>query len=200
MRFDKFTIKSQELIQSAQSLASSRNHQQIEPEHLLSAMLVDAQGIAGSILHKLGASPNGIAKEVESLIDTFPKVSGASEVFISSRCKAVLDAAFNEASNMKDEYVSIDHILLAIIDEREGKAFPLLQSQGITREAILKVLVEIRGSQRIADPNPGEKYQALDKFSRVLTDLARRPTPKTNFEVCRKRRGRDHAPSSHGTE
>ena len=173
MRFDKFTIKSQELIQSAQSLASSRNHQQIEPEHLLSAMLVDAQGIAGSILHKLGASPNGIAKEVESLIDTFPKVSGASEVFISPRCKAVLDAAFNEASNMKDEYVSIDHILLAIIDEREGKAFPLLQSQGITREAILKVLVEIRGSQRIADPNPEEKYQALDKFSRDLTDLAR---------------------------
>jgi ATP-dependent Clp protease ATP-binding subunit ClpB len=126
MRFDKFTIKSQELIQSAQSLASSRNHQQIEPEHLLSAMLVDAQGIAGSILHKLGASPNGIAKEVERLIDTFTRVSGASEVLISPRCKAVLDAAFNEASNMKDEYVSIDHILLAIIDEKGGKASPLL--------------------------------------------------------------------------
>jgi ATP-dependent Clp protease ATP-binding subunit ClpB len=173
MRFDKFTIKSQELIQNAQSLASSRNHQQIEPEHLLSAMLADAQGIAGSILHKLGTSPNGIAKEVERLIDTFPKVSGASEVFMSPSCKAVLDAAFNEASNMKDEYVSIDHILLAIIDENGGKASPLLQRHGITREAILKVLVEIRGSQRITDPNPEEKYQALDKFSRDLTDLAR---------------------------
>ena len=173
MRFDKFTIKSQELIQNAQSLASSRNHQQIEPEHLLSAMLADAQGIAGSILHKLGTSPNGIAKEVERLIDTFPKVSGASEVFMSPRCRAVLDAAFNEASNMKDEYVSIDHILLAIIDEKGGEASPLLQRHGITREAILKVLVEIRGSQRITDPNPEEKYQALDKFSRDLTDLAR---------------------------
>jgi ATP-dependent Clp protease ATP-binding subunit ClpB len=173
MRFDKFTIKSQELIQNAQSLASSRNHQQIEPEHLLSAMLAEAQGIAGSILHKLGTSPNGIAKEVERLIDTFPKVSGASEVFMSPRCRAVLDAAFNEASNMKDEYVSIDHILLAIIDENGGKASPLLQRHGITREAILKVLVEIRGSQRITDPNPEEKYQALDKFSRDLTDLAR---------------------------
>ena len=173
MRFDKFTIKSQELIQNAQSLASSRNHQQIEPEHLLSAMLADAQGIAGSILHKLGTSPNGIAKEVERLIDTFPKVSGASEVFMSPRCRAVLDAAFNEASNMKDEYVSIDHILLAIIDESGGKASPLLQRHGITREAILKVLVEIRGSHRITDPNPEEKYQALDKFSRDLTDLAR---------------------------
>jgi len=173
MRFDKFTIKSQELIQNAQSLASRRNHQQIEPEHLLSAMLADAQGIAGSILHKLGTSPNGIAKEVERLIDTFPKVSGASEVFMSPSCKAVLDAAFNEASNMKDEYVSIDHILLAIIDENGGKASPLLQRHGITREAILKVLVEIRGSQRITDPNPEEKYQALDKFSRDLTDLAR---------------------------
>ncbi|HIJ54599.1 MAG TPA: ATP-dependent chaperone ClpB [Deltaproteobacteria bacterium] len=173
MRFDKFTIKSQELIQTAQSLASSRNHQQVEPEHLLSAMLADAQGIAGSILHKLGASPNGIAKEVENLIDAFPKVSGASEVFISPRCKAVLNAAFTEASNMKDEYVSIDHILLAIIDEKGGKATPSLQRHGITRESILKVLVEIRGSQRITDPNPEEKYQALDKFSRDLTDLAR---------------------------
>ncbi len=173
MRFDKFTIKSQELIQTAQSLASSRNHQQIEPEHLLSAMLVDDQGIAGSILHKLGASPNGIAKEVEGLIDTFPKVSGASEVFISPRCQAVLDAAFNEASKMKDEYVSIDHILLAIIDEKGGEASPLLERHRITREAILKVLVEIRGSHRITDPNPEEKYQALDKFSRDLTDLAR---------------------------
>ena len=173
MRFDKFTIKSQELIQSAQSLASSRNHQQIEPEHLLSAMLVDAQGIARSILHKLGASPNGVTGEVDRLIDTFPKVNGSLEVFISPRCKAVLDAAFNEASNMKDEYVSIDHILLAIIDEKGWKASPLLQHHGITREAILKVLVEIRGSQRITDPNPEEKYQALDKFSRDLTDLAR---------------------------
>ena len=173
MRLDKFTIKSQELIQTAQTLAMSRNHQQIEPEHLLSAMLADTQGIARSILHKLGVSPNGIAQAVESLIDTFSKVSGVSEVFISSRCRIVLDAAFTEAANMKDEYVSIDHILLAVIDEKGGKASQLLQRHGITREAILKVLVEIRGSQRVTDPNPEEKYQALDKFSRDLTDLAR---------------------------
>jgi len=173
MRLDKFTIKSQELIQTAQTLAMSRNHQQIEPEHLLSAMLADTQGIARSILQKLGVSPDGIAQAVESLIDTFSKVSGVSEVFISSRCRIVLDAAFTEAANMKDEYVSIDHILLAVIDEKGGKASQLLQRHGITREAILKVLVEIRGAQRVTDPNPEEKYQALDKFSRDLTDLAR---------------------------
>jgi len=173
MRFDKFTIKSQDLIQNAQSLASSHNNQQLEPEHLLTAMLNEQEGIAGSMLRKLGVSPEAIAQEITKAIDKFPKVSGAENAYISQRTKSVLDAAFTEASKMKDQYVSIEHILLAISDEKTGEAVKILSHYGIIRNSILKVLMDIRGSQRITDPNPEEKYQALDKFSRDLTNLAR---------------------------
>ncbi len=173
MRFDKFTIKSQELIQNAQATASNLNNQQIEPEHLLGAMLHEKEGIARSILRKLGVSPEGVYRETAMAIDKLPKVSGVSETYISPRTKKILDAAFSEASKMKDEYVSIEHVLLAVCDEKEGEASRILKGYGIARDGILKVLLELRGNQRITDPNPEEKYQALDKFSRDLTDLAR---------------------------
>jgi ATP-dependent Clp protease ATP-binding subunit ClpB len=174
MRFDKFTIKSQELIREAQSLASSLGHQQIEPEHLLSAMLSQEQGIVRSMLQKLGASPDAVAGELSRFLSRMPKVAGAGagESFLSSRSQAVLEAAFTEASSMKDEYVSLEHVLIAVCNEK-GEAGRILAANGVNREAILKVLVDIRGSQRITDQNPEEKYQALDKFSRDLTDLAR---------------------------
>ncbi|OQY58741.1 MAG: ATP-dependent chaperone ClpB [Desulfobacteraceae bacterium 4572_88] len=173
MRFDKFTIKSQELIQNAQEMASANNNQQIEPEHLLHAMLNEPEGIAGAMLRKLGVSPNAITQELMLAISRFPKVSGVSEEYLSPRGKGVLDVAFSEAAKMKDEYVSTEHILLAIAEEKEGHAAGILKRYGITRESVLKVLIDIRGSQRITDSNPEEKYQALDKFSRDLTDLAR---------------------------
>jgi ATP-dependent Clp protease ATP-binding subunit ClpB len=173
MRFDKFTIKSQELIQNSQSIALQHNNPQIEPEHLLGAMLNESEGFVGSMMKKLGASPDDIAQAVALAIDGLPKVSQPGDVQISSRSKSVLDAAFTEASKMKDQYVSIEHILLAITDEKEGEAVRILERNGVTRESILKVLIDIRGSQRITDPNPEEKYQALEKFSRNLTDLAR---------------------------
>jgi len=173
MRFDKLTIKSQELIQNAQSLASQHYHPQIEPEHLLGAMLAEQEGITGSIFRKLGVSPGDVTRDIALAIDQLPKVSQPGEVYISPRCKTVLDTAFAEAAKMKDEYVSIEHILLAIGDEKDSKASKIYQRYGITRDALLKVLMEIRGSQRITDPNPEEKYQALEKFSRNLTDLAR---------------------------
>ncbi|MBU1052423.1 MAG: ATP-dependent chaperone ClpB [Proteobacteria bacterium] len=173
MRFDKFTIKSQEAIGNAQSLASKKNNQQIEPEHMLSAMLSEREGIARAVFNKLGASPDSVAKEVESSIERLPKVRGAGEVSISQRLKNVLDSAFAEADKMKDEYVSTEHVLLAISDERDGEASKILKHYNITRDSILKVLVDVRGNQRITDPNPEEKYQALDKYSRDLTDLAR---------------------------
>ena len=163
MRLDKFTIKSQELIQNSQSLASRHNHQQIEPEHLLAAMLSEPEGIAGSMLRKLGASPSDIAQDVSRAIEKIPQVSGAgtAEVYVSPRSKSVLENAFAEAVKMKDEYVSIEHILLAISDEKGGDADKLLARFGVTRESILKVLMEIRGNQRITDPNPEEKYIGL---------------------------------------
>jgi len=175
MRFDKFTIKSQELIQKAQSLASSHNNQQIEPEHLLSAMFDESEGIARAMLNKLGVSVSDVSHELSIAINKLPKVSGGAvgDAYISPRTKGVLDAAFSEAAKMKDQYVSIEHIFISISDEKTGDAAKILKANGITRESILKVLMDIRGSQRITDPNPEEKYQALDKFSRNLTDLAR---------------------------
>ncbi len=174
MRFEKFTIKSQELIQSSQSLASQQGHQQIEPEHLLSAMLDEQEGIAKAILNKLGVSSGTVGQELANALNTIPKVSGGGDVYISVRTKTILDNAFSEASKMKDEYVSIEHILLAISDEKNGKSAAILKRNGITRETILKVLLDIRGNQRITDPNPEDKYQALEKFSRDLTELARK--------------------------
>ncbi|MFO7666360.1 MAG: ATP-dependent chaperone ClpB [Desulfobacterales bacterium] len=173
MRFDKFTIKSQEVIQNAHSAASQNNNQQIEPEHLLSAMLSEKEGITRDMLNKLGVSPDSVAREVALSIDRLPKVKGVGDIRISQKTGNILDAAFAEASKMKDEYVSTEHILLAISDDQAGEASKILKRHNITRESILKVLVDVRGTQRITDPNPEEKYQALNKYSRDLTDLAR---------------------------
>jgi ATP-dependent Clp protease ATP-binding subunit ClpB len=175
MRFDKFTIKSQELIQGAQAQAGQLGHQQIEPEHLLKVMLEQPEGIARSVLQKLGASPEGVLQEVSQGLEKKPKLSGAGagEVYISPTTKKVLDEAFAEAAKLKDEYVSIEHLLVAITDQKNTDAARILAAAGVTRETILKVLVDIRGTQRITDPNPEEKYQALEKFGRDLTDLAR---------------------------
>ncbi|MEE8430660.1 MAG: ATP-dependent chaperone ClpB, partial [Candidatus Desulfatibia sp.] len=160
-------------IHNAQALASEHHNQQIEPEHFLKVMLNEEQGVAGAMLRKLGISPNAVVQELSLAIDRLPKVSGIGEVYLSPRAKAVLDTAFQEATKMKDEYVSIEHILLAVADQKEGEAGKILVQNGINRESILKVLMDIRGSQRITDPNPEEKYQALDKFSHNLTDIAR---------------------------
>jgi ATP-dependent Clp protease ATP-binding subunit ClpB len=176
MRFDKFTIKSQELIQEAQNLASRYGHPQIEPEHLLAGMLQEADGIAGAMLRKLGVSPGAVARDVIAALEKLPSVSGGGlgDVYLSGRAKAVLESAFAEATKMKDEYVSIEHIFLAIADEKRSPAAAILSRSGVVRDSILKVLLEIRGNQRITDPNPEEKYQALEKFCRDMTDLARR--------------------------
>jgi ATP-dependent Clp protease ATP-binding subunit ClpB len=175
MQFDKFTIKSQELIQKSQALASRYNHQQIEPEHLLAAMLAEPEGIAAAMLRKLGAAPHEILRDISAAVEKLPKVSGGGigEAYLSPRAKAVLEAAFAEATKMKDKYVSIEHICLAVAEEKQGDAAKILSRAGVTRDSILKALLEIRGTQRITDPNPEEKYQALDRFSRDLTDLAR---------------------------
>lgn len=175
MRFDKFTMRSQELIQGSQALASQLGHQQIEPEHLLKIMLEQPEGIARSIFQKLGASSEQVLHEVREALEKKPKVSGAGvgEAYISPTTKKVLDRAFAEAAKLKDEYVSVEHILVAITDQKETDAARILAGAGVTRETILKVLVDIRGTQRITDPNPEEKYQPLEKYGRDLTDLAR---------------------------
>lgn len=173
MRFDKFTLKSQELIQEAQTAASRYKHQQIEPEHLLGVMLAEPDSIALSILRKIGVSPDDLTREVQKSIEGLPRVEGgAGEAYISARTKKVIEKAFDEASGMKDQYVSVEHIFLAIAAEKGGRLEKIFARFGIRREAILKVLMEIRGSQTITDQNPEDKYQALEKYTRDLTDLA----------------------------
>jgi ATP-dependent Clp protease ATP-binding subunit ClpB len=174
MRFDKFTLKAQEAIQNAQEVASQKGHQQIEPEHLLYALLEQGEGIIGPLLGKIGSDGKSILQDVGDALDQMPKVSGTGfgEAYISPRLKAVLDRSQKEAVQMKDEYVSVEHILLAIVEESEGKAATILASHGLSRDAMLKALVDIRGGQRVTDANPEDKYQAIERFSRDLTEMA----------------------------
>ena len=173
MQFDKFTWKSQEAIQEAQSLAQQMNHQQIEPEHLLKVMLDSKEGIIPSILKKLGIQVEAVTSEIEEALKAYPKVSGAGfQVYLSPALAQILQNAFNVAATMKDEYVSQEHIVLAMLDAGHTKAAKALLSRGVTKDAFLKTLSSIRGTQRVTDPNPEDKYQALEKYGRDLTELA----------------------------
>ena len=171
MTFDKLTVKSQEILQQAQSLAAEKGQQAIEPIHFLGAMLLDDQGIAFSILNKIGVTPQVVVQTVESALSSMVQVSGG-EPYLSNDGRKMLDLAFKEASKMKDQYVSLEHILISLCQGKE-KAAQILNSYGVTKEAILSVLKDIRGNQQVTDQNPEDKYQALEKFGRDLTELAR---------------------------
>jgi len=176
MRFDKFTLKVQEALQAAISQASQRGHQGIEPEHLLLAFLEQPEGIVDPILKKLGADPEHIASELKKALDRQPRVEGAGlgQPGITPALNRVLDQAMTEAARLHDEYVSAEHILIVISDHKDGAAAKILQKAGVTKDNIFKVLVDIRGNQRITDPNPEDKYQALKRFSRDFNELARK--------------------------
>jgi ATP-dependent Clp protease ATP-binding subunit ClpB len=174
MRLDKFTVKAQEALQAAQSKADQHNHQAIEPEHLLSALLEQREGVVGPVLAKLGARPDAIQRELDAVIGKLPSVRGGSGQYLGERAQRTLERAQKEAERLKDEYVSTEHLLLALAQDRDGAAGRALAAAGINAEAIYKALVEIRGNQRVTDQNPEEKYQALQRYSRDLTDLARR--------------------------
>ncbi|OPX38485.1 MAG: ATP-dependent chaperone ClpB [Desulfobacteraceae bacterium 4484_190.2] len=174
MRFDKFTLKTQEVIQASQQLAEKLNHQQIEPEHLVRAILGQTEGVIPSLLGKIGVDQRRLMESFEAALEKIPRVSGSGvgQAYISPRSKVILDKAFAEAEQMKDEFVSLEHILLAVTGEKEGEAARILSVVGITRDTILKALVDIRGGQRITDQNPEDKYQALERFSQDLTAIA----------------------------
>ncbi|MEH0018319.1 MAG: ATP-dependent chaperone ClpB [Desulfobacter sp.] len=172
MTFDKFTVKSQELVQQAHTLVVEKGHQAIEPVHFLGAMLGDTQGIAVSILNKIGVNPGGLAAEINETLDRMAKVSGAAEAYLSTDSRKMLDSALKEAGKMKDRYVSLEHILISLA-QTAGAGGEILDRAGVTRDAILSVLKDIRGSHQVTDQNPEDKYQALEKFGRDLTELAR---------------------------
>jgi len=176
MRFDKFTLKVQEALQDAQSLAVSLGHQTIEPEHLLVCFLRQDDGIAGSILDKLNVSPQKIEKDLEAYLKKQPSVgeAAADQVYLGGRLNKLFDKALTEAAQLKDEYVSVEHVLVAMAEEKEGQAGKILRQAGVTKDNIFKVLVSIRGNQRITDPNPEGKYQALEKYARDFNELAKK--------------------------
>jgi ATP-dependent Clp protease ATP-binding subunit ClpB len=172
MKLDKLTVKSQELLQAAHELARRKNHAAIEPVHFVNGMLADKQGVSVAILKKIGADMAGLTAEVDKAVENLPQLSGHADIYLSRDSQQVLDTAFKEADKMKDQYVSLEHLLLALTGVR-GKAGEILGRQGVTRDAILAVLKDIRGNQSVTDQNPEERYQALEKYGRDLTQLAR---------------------------
>ncbi|MBE9521524.1 MAG: ATP-dependent chaperone ClpB [Proteobacteria bacterium] len=174
MQFDKFTLKSQEALQASQSLAEQNGHQEIKPEHLLKALLDQHEGAVVPVLQKMGVNLQALQAEANGLLDQLPKVSGSGfgQVYGSQQFKKVLDNAFVLARDMQDEYVSQEHIFLSILAEK-GPAADMLLRQGASKDDFLKALVDIRGNQRVTDPNPEEKYQALEKYAHNLTDVAK---------------------------
>jgi len=174
MRLDKLTTKSQEAMQQAQSLADKRHHQAIDVEHLLFALLGQKEGVVLALLQKLGVPLNTLTDKLQKALDRLPQVTGATgQSYITPRLKKIIESAEAEAETLKDEYVSTEHLLLAMVQD-SGEAGKVLKESGASRDKILNALVSIRGSQRITDPNPEEKYQALEKYGRDLTDLARK--------------------------
>jgi ATP-dependent Clp protease ATP-binding subunit ClpB len=176
MRLDKLTVKSQEAIQEAQRLAERKGNQQLDVEHLLYALLEDEDGVAYQILKRIDADINAIKSDIDREIEKFPKVMGATpleQIYISPRLKSVLEKALEEAEHLTDEFISVEHLLLAIANAY-GAASDILKKHGAASDKILTALREIRGGQRVTDPNPEDKYQALTRYGKDLTELAKK--------------------------
>ena len=175
IRWDKFTVKAQEAVQRANELASEHGNPELQPIHLLAALLEDKEGIVPPVLEKIGIGPQAVLSAIYGEIEKLPKVSGqASQATLSNEANKLLEQAFKEASNFKDEYVSTEHLLLAITHLKRDDAQQILAQYGATYDAILKALTVVRGSQKVTDQNPEAKYQALERYARDLTEQARR--------------------------
>src|SRR5947199_6941348 len=172
MRLDKFTLRGQEAIQAAIELAERNQNQQVEPEHLLCAMLDQPEGIVRPLLGKLGANIQVIKNDCEAAVARFPRVQGGQQYF-SPRLTQIFTAGQKQADAMQDEYISTEHLLVALADEKDGDAGKLLRQHGVNREDLLKAIEQTRGGARITDQNAEANYQALAKYARDLTELAR---------------------------
>jgi ATP-dependent Clp protease ATP-binding subunit ClpB len=172
MRLDQFTVKAQEALTTAQSLAEKSDHPEVTTEHLLKTLLEQEGGVVPSALGKLGVNVGGIAAEVEKSLASLPRTQGTA-THVSPKLDAVLKQALREAEALKDQYVSTEHLLLALIDSKTPAAEALGRA-GTKRDALLKALKEIRGNQSVDDPNAEDRYQSLEKYGRDLTELARK--------------------------
>ncbi len=176
MRVDRFTLKSQEALELAQKEAADSGNPQVEAEHLLLALLGDKEGTVAEILKKLGVDPERVRGEAASAVQRLPQQTGSAhaERYFANALRSLLEASFKEMEQLKDEYVSVEHLLLALTEASGTKAASILKSLGVTRDQIYQVLTDIRGSQRVTDQSPEDKYQALKRFTRDLTEEARK--------------------------
>src|SRR2546422_5348933 len=176
MDINRLTEKAQEALRAAQSEATRQGHQQIDVEHLLAALLTQEGGLAKSVLEKSGVDPDLVRQRVEAELARLPKVSsttgGAGEVYITGRLNRLLVQAEDEARQLKDDYISVEHILLAIVEDRSGAAGRTLNELGLTRDKLMQALRQVRGSQRVTSQNPEATYEALERYGRNLTKEA----------------------------
>ena len=173
MRYDKLTLKSQEALQRSHEIAAERNHNLVESVHLLASLIELEEGSTVPILEKLGASIERIGESLEASLDALPRVTGQAQIQLAPSAAEALEEALRQAENLKDEYVSTEHILLAIAENSRDKAGDVLRREGASRENILEALKSVRGGARVTDPDPESKYQALEKYGRDLTEVAR---------------------------
>jgi len=174
MRFDRLTIKTQEALSEALDLASRHHHAEISPLHLLLAVLGQEQGAVGSILQRIGAQPSTLRQETERRLEGLPRVTGMTEQpGLGAVTRQTLEMSWRAAQALKDEYLSTEHLLLGMLENKVDPAGDLLRAQGITQDAVLQALQSVRGSQRVTDPDAEQTYDALEKYSRDLTQLAR---------------------------
>ena len=173
MRFDKFTIRGQEAVQNAIGVAEKNENQQVEPEHLLVSMFEQEEGVVNPILGKIGANRQNIQKELDASIAKHPKVQGGQQYF-STRINKIFAEAQKAAEEMEDEYISTEHLLMTVADEKEGDAGRILRSSGVSKEDIAKVVKDMRGGSKITDQNAEDNFQALEKYAQDLTEMARK--------------------------
>ncbi|HTT32584.1 MAG TPA: ATP-dependent chaperone ClpB [Methylomirabilota bacterium] len=174
LRFEKMTVKAQEAVQTAQEVAASHEHQQMEPVHLLGALVAQADGVVPPLLARLGIRPEALTQDIELELGRLPKVQGFAQQHMGRPLDDVLERAFKEADSFKDEYVSTEHLFLAIAAQDRDPAGQLLKRHGASHEAILQALAGVRGTQRVTSQNPEATYAALEKYARDLTELARK--------------------------
>src|SRR5438067_4180450 len=176
MGFERFTERAQEALARAQQILQEKRHNQLDVEHLLLALLDQPEGLAAQILQRLGVDVDNLRQRVAESLETSPRVYGAGgtgQIYMTPRLKFVFDRAVEEANRLRDEFVSTEHLLIAIVAERDGVSARLFRVAGVDVEKIYKALAEIRGTQRVTDQHAESKYQVLQKYSRDLTELAR---------------------------
>ncbi len=177
MRFDRFTERAQEAAQRAAEIIQRYGHNQIDTEHILLALIEQPGGVIPQILEKLSVSPEALTERLDATLRASPKANifggGAGQIFITPRVKRIIDLANEEANRLKDEYISTEHIFLAILTERNTPAARILECAGLTRDRVYAAIQDLRGGQRVTDPQAETRYRTLEKYSRDLTQLAR---------------------------